>query len=229
VASARQLGDDAVLSSLLNQLGAAHVQLGHSTQAAACWSEALEVSRRAGNKAGEASVLTALAIDVGRQERFEEALGYLRSALVIHTALGEERRVSITLNNMGYALLGLKRPEEALEYLCQALAIQQRIGDRHAQPATLGSLGDVYLSLGRFEDAVEHYQGSLAGEHGSQREHAYHANVLYGLASALARLGRGDEEGDALLAALPILDRTGDPRAAKVRRRLADLGRTGTL
>ena len=225
VASARKLGDDAVLSFLLAKLGAAHAELGHSAEAEASRSEALAASRRVGDKAGEAVVLTRIAIDLARQERFEEALEHLQTVLAIQAALGRERHVGIALNNIGYALLGLKRHEEALEYLHQALALEQRIGDRGAQGATFGSLGDVYLSLGRFEEAVEHYRGARAAQHGTQREHADQATILYGLATALGRLGREEEERDALLDALPILDRTGDPRAADARRRLTDLGR----
>jgi DNA-binding SARP family transcriptional activator/tetratricopeptide (TPR) repeat protein len=224
VASARELGDDAVLSFLLTKLAAAHVALGRSAEAVACRSEALAASRRAGDKAGEAVVLTRIATDLCAQERFEEGLEYFRSVLTIHTALGMDRHVGITLNNIGYALLLMKRAEEALGCLRQALAMQERIGDRHAQGATFGSLGDVYLSLGRFEEAVDHYRSARAARHGTQREHADQAAVLYGLATALARLGRADEERDALLAALPILDRIDDPLAADARRRLADPG-----
>ena len=224
VASAREHGDDAVLSFLLTKLAAAHVALGHSAEAAACRSEALAASRRAGDKAGEAVVLTRIATDLCAQQRFEEGLEYFRSVLTIHTALGMDRHVGITLNNIGYALLLMKRAEEAIGCLRQALAMQERMGDWHAQGATFGSLGDAYLSLGRFEEAVDHYRSARAARHGTQREHADEAAVLYGLATALARLGRADEERDALLAALPILDRIDDPRAAAARGRLAELG-----
>ena len=124
---------------------------------------------------------------------------------------------------MGYVLLGMKRPEEALEHLHQALALQQRIGERHALGATLASLGDVYLSLDRPQEAVEHYRRARSAQHGTQLEHVDQADVLFGLATALARLGRDEEERDALLAALPILDRFDDPRAEEVRSRLAEL------
>ena len=223
VASARKVGDDAVLSFLLTKLGTAYVESGRFAQAQACRSEALAASRRAGDKASEAVVLTGIVIDLLRQKRFAEGLEYLRSVLAIHTALGMERHVGITLNNMGYVLLGMKRPEEALEHLHQALALQQRIGERHALGATLASLGDVYLSLDRPQEAVEHYRRARSAQHGTQLEHVDQADVLFGLATALARLGRDEEERDALLAALPILDRFDDPRAEEVRSRLAEL------
>ncbi len=223
VASARGVGNDSVLSFLLTKLGTAYGESGRFAAAQACRSEALAASRRAGDKASEAVVLTGIVIDLLRQERFEEGLRYLRMVLAIHTDLGMERHVGITLNNMGYVLLGLKRPEEALEHLHEALALQQRIDERHALGATFATLGDVYLSLGRLEEAVEHYRRARAAQHGTQREHADQADVLYGLATALGRLGRGDQERDALLTALPILDRIGDPRAGEVRSRLAEL------
>ena len=88
VSSARQLGDDAVLGWLLNALGQVHGRSGIRGLSP------LPV-RVPGNPAahrrphGEASVLNSLAVDLFYQERFEDALEYMRAALAIYTDLGE--------------------------------------------------------------------------------------------------------------------------------------------
>jgi DNA-binding SARP family transcriptional activator/tetratricopeptide (TPR) repeat protein len=222
VRSARRLGDDAVLSWLLNSLGQAHCMLGHFEDSGRCFGEALQIRRHTGDRRGEAVILNSLAVDLFYQDRFEEALEYLRPALAIHTALDEQRDVGLVLNNIGQMLLELKRHDEALDYLGQALAIVQEIGDRHGEGGTEGMLGDLYRDLSRFDEAVQHYRRAQAAFHDTAREHGDQANVLYGLGSALDSLGRTEQAREAWLTAIPVLDRLGDPRASEIRDRLDD-------
>lgn len=126
------------------------------------------------------------------------------------------------LNNIGHILLRLKRHNQALDHLRQALVIRHQSGDRYGEGNTESALGDVYHDLGRLEDAVEHYRLSLAAHQDTARENPDHADVLCGLGSALDSLGRVDEARDAWRAAISILDRTSDPRAAELRSRLTD-------
>jgi tetratricopeptide (TPR) repeat protein len=224
VNSARHLGDDAVLSQLLNSLGQVYSKFGRFADSRRCLTEALAIRRRAGDRTGEAKMLNSLALDLCDQGRFAESLGYLRSALAIHTALGEQPNVGVVLNNIGLVLQRLKRHGEALDYLGQALVILQETGDRFWESKTEGALGDTYLDLGRFEDAVEHYRRAQAALRDTAPQHADQADVLCGLGSALDALGRAAEARDAWLTAIPILDRLDDPRATGLRGRLAGPG-----
>lgn len=224
VASARHLGDDAVLSWLLNGLGQVHGQQRRFADSRRCLSEALEIRQRAGDRHGEAAVLNSLACDLFYQDRFEDALEYLRVALAIHAALGEQPDIAIILNNTGHALLCLKRHDEALDHLGQALALQQETGRRHAEGITQTTIAHVNLELGRFEAAVEHYRQAQAALDESAREHLDQADILCGLGAALAALGRAGEAREAWLAAIPILDGAGDPRAAELSARLTAPG-----
>jgi DNA-binding SARP family transcriptional activator len=225
VDSARHLGDDAVLSWLLNGLGQVHGPQRKFADSHRFLSEALAIRQRTGDRHGEAAVLNSLAVDLFYQDRFDDALEYLRPGLAIHIELGEQPDAAIILNNMGHALLCLRRHAEALEHLGQALAIQQETGARHAEGITQTTIAQVNLDLGRFEAAVEHYRKArtaLLDE--SIREHVDQADILHGLGTALAALGRAGEAREAWLAAIPILDRAGDPRAAELTARLTDPG-----
>lgn len=225
VSSARQLGDDAVLGWLLNALGQVHGPQRKFADSRRYLSESLEIRQRTGDRHGEASVLNSLAVDLFYQERFEDALEYLRAALAIYTDLGEQPDAAIILNNMGHGLLCLKRHDEALDHLGQALMIQQEIGARHAEGITQTTIAQVNLDLGRFEAAVEHYRrarAALLDE--SIRDHLDQADILCGLGTALAALGRAGEAREAWLAAIPILDGAADPRAAELTARLAGPG-----
>ena len=121
------------------------------------------------------------------------------------------------LNNIGHALLGLRRPGEALGYLGRALEIRQATGNRYGQGITESTLGDACRELSRFEDAVAHYERARAALEETARDHADQADVLYGLGIALDALGRCAEARDAWLTAVRIFDRYSDPRAAELR------------
>ena len=226
VASARHLGDDAVLSWLLNALGQAHGPQRKFADSHRFLSEALAIRQRTGDRPGEASVLNSMAVDLIYQERFEDALERLRAGLAIYIELGERPDAAILLNNMGHSLLCLKRHDDALEHLGQALAIQQETGARHAEGITQTTIAQVNLDLGRFDAAVEHYrQARRALLDENIRTHVDQADILYGLGTALDALGRAGEAREAWLAAIPILDQAGDPRAVELADRLADSGR----
>jgi tetratricopeptide (TPR) repeat protein len=157
-----------------------------------------------------ATVLNSLAVDLSYQGRFAEGLEYLRQALAIHVSAGEQRLAGITLNNMGHALLRLGRHDEALEHLGRALMIRQQTGNRYGEGLTESTLGDTYSDLGRYQEAIEHYRRARQALQATACEHLHHADVLCGLGSALASLGRTAEATEAWRAALPLLDRSGD-------------------
>lgn len=200
VNSARHLGDDALLSWLLNSLGQVHSLLGHFSASSVYLTEALAVRRRLGDRSGEAAVLNSLAIALYYEERFEDALEHHLSA---YEVLDEGSYRAIVLNNIGELLLRLKRHDEALAHLQKALAIRHANRDGYDDGVTEGLPGDTYLDLGDFAEAVNHYQRALASYRKAVRE---------------AR--------QAWQAALPILAKNNDPRAAELRDRLADASGT---
>jgi tetratricopeptide (TPR) repeat protein len=172
VDSARRLGHEGALHSLLNGLGQAHGRQGDFAASHRCLTEALEIRRRLGDRSGQAATLNSLACDLFYQERFEEALAYLWPALEIHASLGEQPQLGVVLNNIGHALLGLKRPGEALDYLGRSLVIRRETDNRYGVGITESTLGDACRELGRFEEAVGHYQRARAALQETARDHA---------------------------------------------------------
>jgi DNA-binding SARP family transcriptional activator/tetratricopeptide (TPR) repeat protein len=227
VASARPLGDDAVLSWLLNSLGQAYAWQDRFAEARGCLTEALEIRRRTGDRTGEAIILNSLGLVAFQQGRFEKALDYARSALAIHSEISVPRHVAVCLHNIGETLLHLHRHDEALVYLTRALAVRQEIGDKHGEGMTETTIAEIHLALGRYSESLEHYQRSWAALQDTSRDSPDHADALYGMGAALAGLDRVDEARDMWQAAIPLLDRLGDPRAAELRDRLTDSAGTG--
>jgi DNA-binding SARP family transcriptional activator len=218
--AARQLGDDTVLGPSLTLLGQAYTSQGQFGESSRCLAEALAVMRRAGDQEGEAKALNSLAIDLANQERYPEALEHLQAALALYGTLDAPVDVGSTLNNIGHVLVELNRHDEALDCLARALDLRHSIGDLHGIGVTEFSLAECYLDLGRFEDAVPHFQRADAALRVAARGHIRHADTLWSLGETLAALGRDREAHDAWTAALTLLERLADPRAAEARDRL---------
>jgi tetratricopeptide (TPR) repeat protein len=222
VASARSLGDAAVLGWLVTSLGQVYCRLERFDEAHASMTEALGLRRRSGDRMGEASVLSSLGKVLGDQGRFPEALDYMRASLAIHAVVSERRMVGTGHHNVGYALLQLERYEEALDHAARALAIRREVGDRFGEGMTGAEIADIYFALGRFEESIEHHRQARAAMEDCARDTLEHADVLYGLGAALAARGRAAEAREALQAALPIADRFAGPRVTGLRDRVAD-------
>jgi tetratricopeptide (TPR) repeat protein len=223
IRSARCLGDDAALSSVLLVLGWAYSVTGRPADADGCFTEALEIGRRAGDRIAETLALNSIAVSLTHQGRFDEAIDCLREALDILAATGEQRSLHAGLvqNNLGDALRYLNRFGEALPHVEQSLAIHQKIGDPFCTSITEITLAETYLGLGRYEDAIRHCRKALTIQHDTARHSTTRAEALCCLGDALAALGRADEARETWLTALPILDRLGDHQAAEVRGRLS--------
>jgi tetratricopeptide (TPR) repeat protein len=221
VRSARHLGDTSLLAWLLACLGGTRNMTGHVDAARECLAEALAIRRRSGDRPGEAAVLNMLGIGLTRAGRYAEALEYLESAADIYASLSTRLYLGLVLSNTGPVLLGLKRHDDALDCLHRALAIIAQTGEQHGMGLTESNLGDTYLDLGRLDEAVAHYRRALAALDDTEIDHEDQAGVLVNLGQALARLDRPDEARQAWQTALPILDRLGDPRAARLREDLA--------
>lgn len=206
-----------MLSWLLTSLGQAYAYQDRFALAQACLTEALDIRRRTGDRAGEAAALNTMGIVAAFQLHFEESLDYMRSALAIVSDDGQPQLTGSFLQNISEALRNLERYDEALDHSTRALVIRQEIGDKHAEGITENEIAATYLALGRYEESLEHYQRAWAALQGSSRDNLDHAEALYGMGTALDRLGRGDEAQQTWQVAIPILDLLGDPRAAELR------------
>jgi DNA-binding SARP family transcriptional activator/tetratricopeptide (TPR) repeat protein len=221
VGSARHLTDDSILGTLLNILGHLYDTRKRRGEALACYSEALAIRRRTGDRVGEARILNSIGIGWAGQGQFEEALAYMRQSLDILSSLDDQREyVGLSLNNLGHVLLSLKRHDEALEALAKALEIHDEIADHFWRGSTYNTIGDTYLDLGRFEEAARHFRMGREVHQQTAPKSTAHVNSLYGLGKALDALGLVADAREAWQSVLPILEHLGDPRATDVRRLL---------
>ena len=157
------------------------------------------------------------------QEKREQALQHMRSALDILDTVDDRPLTGMVHNNMGHILRSMKRFDEALDHLQRSLEIQRDSGDGFRSGITEITFGQTCLDLGRYEEAVQYCRRALATLDGIALGNRNRANALSCLGEALTHLGHTGEAREAWLAALVILQRLSDPEADEVRDRLAAL------
>jgi len=90
------------------------------------------------------------------QAEYRDALEDCERALELRRALGDERRLARTLNNLGLALQHLGRYDEAKAGFEEALELNRRHDDPSAVALNHANLGNLAIARGDYEGALRH-------------------------------------------------------------------------
>ncbi len=183
---------------------------------------ALESTRRAGDRQGEAWVLNNLGL-VHEQMEQGEAIGFYEEALTIRQEIGDRRGEAQTANNLANAHLQSGRGAEALDPANRALVLQREVGHRYGEGVALNNLGETYLALEDWDQAID-WLGqarALFAELGTRHGEGY---ALHNLGQAFLGLSRLDEALRNFQDALAIRQASGERHVQAVT--LLYLGRT---
>jgi DNA-binding SARP family transcriptional activator len=221
LACARETGDAYTEGWLLNSLGKLHARAARFDDAHHCLAEALAIRRRLADAVGECRVLNTIGVTYLAQDRPEPALSQLRQALAIGSALHSDIDIAIVNTNLGDVSRRMRHFDEALASLERALALFRQIGDRYGEGITETSIGETLEAMDRPDEAITHYESALAAHDEAGPDDVERTDALRNLARAYGSLGQSAEARAAWRAALPILDRLGDPAASEIRALLA--------
>src|SRR5690349_20140654 len=114
---------------------------------------ALDSSRQAGNRPGEAWVLNNLGDALG-VTRDPEGAGLLERSLAIRREIGDRIGEAQAANNLADAYQALGRTEEAVELYRRALELNREIGYRYGEGVALVNLGSTLLDFDRAPEAI---------------------------------------------------------------------------
>ena len=114
---------------------------------------ALDSSRQAGNRPGEAWVLNNLGDALG-VTRDPEGAGHLERSLAIRREIGDRIGEAQAANNLADAYQALGRTEEAVELYRRALELNREIGYRYGEGVALVNLGSTLLDFDRASEAI---------------------------------------------------------------------------
>jgi tetratricopeptide (TPR) repeat protein len=203
-----------------SNLGETYYELGRLRTAADALTAAIAVCRELGDRVAEGNDLFFLSMTQREMGRIDEALSSIQAALAIADEMS-------SLPLMAHWLVELARvqrhgddPALALVACQRAASIQRRLGDRSREAMALGGAGEAYQQLGRFEEAVEFHRMAVAA-HRELGDHWQLGIELDNLATALSRAGEPGEAHGHWEEALRVLAVFDDPRAVRLRDRVA--------
>ena len=166
-----------------------------------------ELARReavaAGDRAGEAGCLWAVATMQRIVGRWDEAMANFEQALAIHRELPSPREEAADLRGMAAIHADRGTLDEAEKLMHESLAIQRRIGDEAGEALTLDNLGNVMKLAGRLDEARVLYERTLA-IHRARAERLREGIVLGNLAALHTACGRPAEAAPLFAQALAI-------------------------
>jgi tetratricopeptide (TPR) repeat protein len=146
------------------------------------------------------------------RRRFDDWLATTAISLKAARDLGDRHGEGTALNNLGLALVKVRRFEEAITACQDAAAIYRETGDRHGEGTALNNLGLALAGVRRFEEAITAHQEDLAicRETGDRQGEG---TALGQLGNAMVGVRRFEEAITAHQEELAIYRETGDRHA----------------
>ncbi|NUR30714.1 MAG: tetratricopeptide repeat protein, partial [Catenulispora sp.] len=184
---------------------------------------ALDLFRTKGDRYGEITALTHLALALGPQRRFPEAGECLEAALALARAIDSPNSIADVVANSGVVLHHEGRHEQARERLLLGLEMHRELGRVRGAAVCLNVLGLTATALGDPAEAVARHEAALECI-GAAGEPLVRGHAHLGLARAHRALGRPDPARRHAEQALALYTAIGGHEADEVRELLGALG-----
>ncbi|XXX74628.1 tetratricopeptide repeat protein [Sorangium sp. So ce134] len=208
-AQAAALGEEALLSGILADLGVLHHGRREMARARGHYEQALALHRALGDRRAEGRALGNLGALHHDERRQGQAAAYYERAIAIAAEIGDGRMEGIFSTNAGLLEQERGAPAQARRRYERAAAILGEVGDLRLLAITLGNLGALHHEEGRLADARACHGRAVAllREVGDRRSEAI---ALCRLGAALASVGEVEEARRALDPAERLLAQLGD-------------------
>jgi predicted ATPase/class 3 adenylate cyclase/DNA-binding CsgD family transcriptional regulator len=129
--------------------------------ASSALSEAIEIMRELGDRAGVANALSSLGVVPHHAGDFATAQALLEESASISRELGDSKILSIALRNLADLLLDRGEISRAARYYEESLALARKRQVPHDVAYNLRGLGNLARAQGRYEQADHHLRESL--------------------------------------------------------------------
>ena len=149
-------------AQLHNLLGNSFFHLSKYQEAEGHYRQALDASRQAGHRQGEAATLGNLGLVYRSRGDLDRSEELHKESLVIHREIGNRRGEANQLSALGLVDADQGDLDSAEEHYTKALHIHRDIGYRLGEAQDLGNLGIVYRNRGDLDRAEEQLKQALA-------------------------------------------------------------------
>jgi tetratricopeptide (TPR) repeat protein/CHAT domain-containing protein len=193
----------------LIQKGAEYYHRSQYSEALRYFQQALEISRKTGDSAGEGQTLNNMGVVYRNLGQYSRALEYFWQSLEISRKTGDDATEGRTLGNIGNIYYQLGQYSKALEYYEQSLGISRKTGDVAGEALSLTNIVNVYNNLSQYSKALEYLEQSLnisrkTGDSADEGKTLNNMGVVY------RNLGQYSKALEYLEQSLEIRRKTGD-------------------
>jgi tetratricopeptide (TPR) repeat protein len=158
IKAAQELGDETLISKYQSNLGTNLATIGEYDNALDYYQKALAISQNSEDTVGEVFDLGNIGHVYLLQQRYDEAIKYLKDILVIVQNPIEAN----ALNNLGVAYENKMELETAKVHYQSALEIAEKNEELNVlKGEILGNLGNIERKEGKYQQAHEHLQQAL--------------------------------------------------------------------
>jgi DNA-binding SARP family transcriptional activator len=154
VGAAESAGLDRICWRLVHLLWAHLDRCRAWPEIAALGATGLAAARRAGDRHGEAEMLT-MGASLRHLGRFDDAIASQQRALAIYLEQGSRSGQATVLNNLGMIFRSMGRHEEAIEHLRRCVILDEQGDEPGDLAVSLLNLAQSYTEAGRAAEAIE--------------------------------------------------------------------------
>ncbi len=162
VRKGRSTGAKLLIALARTQQCRALANVGDFAMSVPACEEARAIYQAAGDMAGTARVLHAMAEVPLDQGDLESARSLYEQALAIARRIGDQRGIARELGNLGLIFQTQGEWAKAEQFQRESLAVSREIGARNIEAGRLGILGEIYRAQGRLREALAQYQSSMS-------------------------------------------------------------------
>jgi CHAT domain-containing protein len=183
--------------------------LGNSSEAVACYHQALGLNKRTGDLVERGKIYNGLAFTYFIAGDVKEAHEYALKALRTANAIRNREIEAAALSNLGEALYGLGEIAKARQQQERSLALWRELNDPRGQAIAIVALGWYYSTLGEPEKALRSFTEGLSLAR-LVNDPGVETTALIALCNIKRRVGNHQEALESYQAAQKIAERIGD-------------------
>lgn len=213
----RRSGSDALVTSVLNDLGRANFALADYAKAEEYFWQASDRAHEAGELQTEGTCQMNIGNVRSQLGDYEGSVEYYQRSLRLQRQLGEEFRIALALYNLAFVHSKTGDDEACLTLCRDALATDCELRGTLHYPQLLALMGRSLFHLGRLDGAAEVLAEALEA-HRDIANASGQSTALSTLAEIHAARGEHDRARELVEEALAVLDHTDEWRSRRVAR-----------
>lgn len=158
---AEEVKDEALISSILDQLAGLYLEQGKHSKAMKCLNRSLEICNNLNRSECKARILSHIATIYSDKGNYTKAVHYFDQSLKIAEKNNYMEILGAIYGEVGYIYYNLGKYDEAIDFYNKSLEISEKLGNKHEIALDLHQLGLIYVNKGCLDESIIFSKKSL--------------------------------------------------------------------